>query len=484
MPHSSYFLFKSIRVAPRNFAPWDIFSQGVFILPMGKLTLINGIYITKSELKKGVMVMKRIMVEELKNHINEEVIVKGWLYRIRKLKAVTFLILRDRTGMVQCIAINELSDIKGLKLETVVSITGKVVPSSNSFNPFEIQVEGINILSEVTEELPIEINKKDLEVNLDIMLNNRVLSLRHEKKNAIFMIQNIIVEAFREFLKNEGFTEMFTPKIVSEGAEGGSEIFHLKYFEQNAFLAQSPQFYKQMMVAAGFERVFETGHAYRAEEHNTNRHLNEYVSMDLEMGFIEGFEDIMDLEEALMKHILIELEKRGGKYIELLEASLPVITDSIPRIRFSEALEILNTKYNKNLVGDLDPEGERLFCSYVKEKYNSDFVFLTHYPREKRPMYTMPCGETETNSFDLLFRGIEITTGGQRIHSYDMLVNNIIHKGLNPKNYEYYLSTFKYGVPPHGGLAIGLERLTAMILGLNNVRETSLFPRDRTRLLP
>lgn len=451
---------------------------------MGKLILINGIYITKSKSKKGVMVMKRIMVEESKNHINEEVIVKGWLYRIRKLKSVTFLILRDRTGMVQCIANNELSDIKGLKLEAVISITGKVVPGNNSYNPFEIQVEGINILSEVTEELPIEINKKDLEVNLDIMLNNRVLSLRHEKKNAIFMIQNIIVEAFREFLKGDGFTEMFTPKIVSEGAEGGSEIFHLKYFEQNAFLTQSPQFYKQMMVAAGFERVFEIGHAYRAEEHNTNRHLNEYVSMDLEMGFIEGFEDIMDLEEALMKHILIELEKRGGKYLELLEASLPVITDSIPRIRFSEALEILNTKYNKNLVGDLDPEGERLFCSYVKEKYNSDFVFLTHYPREKRPMYTMPCGETETKSFDLLFRGIEITTGGQRIHNYDMLVNNIIHKGLNPKNYEYYLSTFKYGVPPHGGLAIGLERLTAMILGLNNVRETSLFPRDRTRLLP
>lgn len=428
--------------------------------------------------------MKRIIVEELKNHINEEVVIKGWICRIRKLKSVTFLILRDRTGMVQCIAGNELLELKSLKVETVVSITGKVVSGNNSYNPFEVQVEGINILNEVTEELPIEINKRELEVNLDIMLNNRVLSLRHEKKNAIFKVQNILVEAFREFLKGEGFTEMFTPKIVSEGAEGGSEIFHLKYFEQNAFLAQSPQFYKQMMVAAGFERVFEIGHAYRAEEHNTNRHLNEYVSMDLEMGFIEGFEDIMDLEEALMKHILIELVKRGGKYLELLEASLPVVTDNIPRIRFCEALEILNTKYNKNLVGDLDPEGERLFCSYVKEKYNSDFVFLTHYPREKRPMYTMPCGETETKSFDLLFRGIEITTGGQRIHNYDMLVNNIIHKGLNPKNYEYYLSTFKYGVPPHGGLAIGLERLTAMLLGLNNVRETSLFPRDRTRLLP
>jgi nondiscriminating aspartyl-tRNA synthetase len=445
--------------------------------------LINSTKIV-NQIKERGNIMKRTMIEELKNRINEEVTVKGWLYRIRKLKSVTFLILRDRTGMVQCIADNGMEEIKSIKLETVVSITGKVVPGNNSYNPFEIQVGTINVLSEVKEELPIEINKKDLDVNLDVMLNNRALSLRHEKKNAIFKVQNIIVDAFREFLKGEGFTEMFTPKLVSEGAEGGSEIFHVKYFEQNAFLAQSPQFYKQMMVAAGFERVFEIGHAYRAEEHNTNRHLNEYVSMDMEMGFIEGFEDIMTLEEAFMKHMLLKLKERGSKYLELLEASLPDMTGSIPRIRFSEALEILNTKYNKHLSGDLDPEGEKLICSYVKEKYNSDFVFLTFYPREKRPMYTMPHGETETESFDLLFRGIEITTGGQRIHSYDMLVDNIIHKGLNPDNYEYYLSTFKYGVPPHGGLAIGLERLTAMILGLSNVRETSLFPRDRTRLLP
>lgn len=428
--------------------------------------------------------MKRVLVEQLKNHIDEEVLIKGWVARIRKLKSVTFLIIRDRTGLVQCIATNEFMEARSIKLETVVSIIGSVVKGNNSYNPFEVQIKSMEILSQVTEELPIEINKKDLEVNLEVMLNNRVLSLRHEKKNAIFKVQNIIVEAFREFLKGEGFTEIFTPKIVAEGAEGGSEVFSVKYFEENAYLAQSPQFYKQMMVGAGFERVFEIGHAYRAEEHNTNRHLNEYVSMDIEMGFIDGFEDIMDMEEKLIGYILSNLNERGAKYIELLGASLPVIENKIPKIKFNDAINILNTIYKKTLSGDLDPEGERLICSYVKEKYNSDFVFITHYPREKRPMYTMPSGEEETKSFDLLFRGIEITTGGQRIHNYNMLINNMLYKGLDPNNYEYYLNTFKYGIPPHGGLAIGLERLTAMILGLGNVREASLFPRDRTRLQP
>lgn len=428
--------------------------------------------------------MKRTLVEQLKNHINEEVLIKGWVTRIRKLKSVTFLIVRDRTGMVQCVAANEFMEARNVKLETVVSITGNVALGNNAYNPYEVQIKSMEILSRVEEELPIEINKKDIEVNLDVMLNNRVLSLRHEKKNAIFKLQNIIVEAFREFLKGEGFTEIFTPKIVAEGAEGGSEVFSVQYFESKAYLTQSPQFYKQMMVGAGFERVFEIGHAYRAEEHNTNRHLNEYVSMDLEMGFIDSFEDIMDLEENFLRYMLSSINEKGEKYIEILGASLPVLKGRIPRISFNDGLEILKEKYNKILSGDLDPEGERLLCRYVKEEYDSDFVFLTHYPKEKRPMYTMPRGDKETKSFDLLFRGIEITTGGQRIHDYNMLINNMISKGLNPDNYEYYLSTFKYGMPPHGGLAIGLERLTAMLLGLNNVRETSLFPRDRTRLQP
>ncbi|RII33005.1 aspartate--tRNA(Asn) ligase [Clostridium chromiireducens] len=429
--------------------------------------------------------MQRTMINELYKKINKNVEIKGWVHKIRKLKAITFIILRDRTGLVQCVVENsKIKDID-IKLESVVSINGRVGENNNKLNSFELNIEDINVISSCDEQLPIEINKENLDVNLDIMLNNRMLSLRHEKVNSIFKIQNIIVEGFRKFLVQEGFTEISTPKLVEGGAEGGTEVFKVQYFEKQAYLAQSPQFYKQMMVGAGFERVFEIGHVYRAEEHNTTRHLNEYVSMDLEMGFIEDEKDIMSLEEELLKFILNKVSSEGDKYLKLLDVKIPALEDSIPRIKFSEAIEILKTKYNKtDLDGDMDPEGEKLICKYAKEAFGSDFIFLTHYPRKKRPMYTMPCGENETHSFDLLFRGVEITTGGQRIHQYNALRENIKYKGLNPSNYESYIDNFKYGMPPHGGLAIGLERITALLLDIDNVRKTTLIPRDRTRLVP
>lgn len=429
--------------------------------------------------------MKRMMINELNSYINERVCVKGWIHRIRKLKSITFIVLRERTGLVQCVLNNNEIKYGDIKLESVVEVSGIVVESKNNLNPFEIAVENFNIINSSIEELPIEINKEELEVNLDTMLNNRMLSIRHEKINAVFKIQNIIVEGFREFLNKRDFTEISTPKLVEEGAEGGTEVFKVKYFEKEAYLAQSPQFYKQIMVGAGFERVFEIGHVYRAEEHNTNRHLNEYISMDIEMGFIEDEKDIIDLEEELLKFILRKITEEGKKYLEILKAEVPVIKEGIPRIKFSEAIKILEKEYKKtDLDGDMDPEGEKLICKYAKEKFGCEFIFLTHYPRKKRPMYTMPCGSLETHSFDLLFRGIEITTGGQRIHLYNMLIENMKYKGLNPENYESYTSNFKYGMPPHGGMAIGLERITARILGLENVREASLFPRDKTRLMP
>lgn len=429
--------------------------------------------------------MERRLVNELKAYINENICIQGWVYKIRKLKSITFVILRDRSGLVQCVLDNKEFNVAELTNESIISINGIVKESKNSLNPFEIEVKNLEIISKVYEDLPIEVNKENLEVNLDTMLNNRVLSLRHPKVNSIFKVQNIIVNAFREFLNNNGFTEIHTPKIVKDGAEGGTEVFEVKYFENKAYLAQSPQFYKQMMVGAGFERVFEVGHAYRAEEHNTNRHLNEYVSMDLEMGFIEDERDIMNMEEGLLKHIIQALEKYGKEYVEALGATIPKINGEIPRLDFNEAIEILKKEYNKtDLEGDLDPEAEKLLYQYSKEKLNSEFLFLTNYPRKKRPMYTMPNGEYGTYSFDLLFRGIEITTGGQRIHDYNMLVENMRYKGFEPDNYETYLSIFKYGMPKHGGLAIGLERITAKILGLENVREATLFPRDRKRLTP
>ncbi len=428
--------------------------------------------------------MERIIVSEINKFIDKKIKVEGWVYRIRKLKEITFLILRDRSGLVQCVIENKFINLDNISIESVISVFGEVKESKNALNSFEILVEEIKVISEA-EELPIEINKKSYNANLETTLNNRAISLRHENINSIFKIQNIIAQSFREFLIKRDFTEIFTPKIVAEGAEGGTELFKINYFEKVAYLAQSPQFYKQMMVGAGFERVFEVAHVYRAEEHNTSRHLNEYVSMDLEFGFIENEYDVMNLEEELIKYILKSVEKKGRKYLELLDAKLPEINGTIPRIVLKEAIEIIGTKYNKNgLEGDLDPEAEKLICKYAREELGCDFIFITNYPRSKRPMYTMPLGEEGTRSFDLLFRGVEITSGGQRIHNYNMLISSIKEKGLNPNDYEGYTEIFKYGMPKHGGLGIGLERITAQLLNLSNIREATLIPRDRTRITP
>ncbi|WP_291565020.1 MULTISPECIES: aspartate--tRNA(Asn) ligase [unclassified Clostridium] len=428
--------------------------------------------------------MKRIMINELLNYENQIVSIKGWVHRVRKLSKIAFLVIRDRSGMVQVIIDND-ELLKNIKLEAVVSIEGLVVKSNNKISPIEIQVNNVQIISEVKEDLPIEVNLDRINGNLDTILNNRALSLRNVALNTIFKIQALLAQGFREYLIKEGFIEAFTPKIVAEGAEGGTAIFEIKYFEKKAYLAQSPQFYKQMMVGAGYERVFEVGSVYRAEEHNTNRHLNEYVSMDLEMGFIEDEKEIMKLETDLLRYMLNKLKIEGEEYLKILNIEVPFIGEEIPSLTLSEAMEILKKEYNKtDLEGDLDSEGEKLISQYAREKLNSEFIFLTDYPKEKRPMYTMPKGDNLTHSFDLLFRGLEITTGGQRIHNYEMLIENMISKGLNLENFHNYMELFKFGMPPHGGLAIGLERLTAQLIGLKNVREASLFPRDRTRITP
>ncbi|MBZ9686262.1 aspartate--tRNA(Asn) ligase [Clostridium estertheticum] len=429
--------------------------------------------------------MERLLTKNLYSHIGENVKIKGWIHRIRKMGKIAFLIIRDRSGIVQCVLDTKTIDIKGLKLESVVEVIGHVKERNAETSECEILVDTLNVISQVNEDLPVEINKEELDVNIDTLLNNRVLTLRHLKTNAIFKIQAALAQGFAEFLKDEDFTQVYSPKIVAEGTEGGTGLFELKYFEKKAYLAQSPQFYKQMLVGAGYERVFEIGHVYRAEEHNTIRHLNEYVSMDLEMGFIEDEKEIMHLETRLLKYIFQYVTNKCPKELTLLLVEFPKIGDQIPSMKLSEAIEILKNKYGKtDLINDLDPEGEKLICEYVKEKYNSDFIFLTHYPRSKRPMYTMPEGTESTHSFDLLFRGVEITTGGQRIHNYQQLKESISSKGLNLESFSGYLQVFKYGIPPHGGLAIGLERLTAQLLGLRNVREVTLFPRDRDRIAP
>ncbi len=428
--------------------------------------------------------MERLWIKELKNKVGEKVLIKGWIYRLRRLSKITFIIMRDRTGYIQVVFDNDRIKQEDLRVETALEISGLLTEGNNKYASYEIQGESLKVLSAVMTELPLEVNSEVQEANLETQLNHRVLSLRHRAINPIFKVQALLAQGFSEFLRIEGFTEVFSPKIVGGGAEGGTAIFQVKYFEKEAYLAQSPQFYKQMLVASGYERVFEIGAVYRAEEHNTSRHLNEYISLDLEMGFIEDEEELMELEGKLLKFLLEKLKREGEEYLKELKVELPSLSLPIPRLSLQKAIEILKEKYNKECKGDLDPEGEKLICSYGKEVLGSEFLFLTDYPQEKRPMYTMPKEGGATHSFDLLFRGLEITTGGQRIHSYDLLIENIIKKGLKPQDFQEYTEVFKYGVPPHGGLAIGLERLTAQLLGLKNVREASLFPRDRTRITP
>ena len=310
--------------------------------------------------------------------------------------------------------------------------------------------------------------------------------MRNVRERAKFRIQEGIVRGFRDFLYSQGFTEIHTPKIGAKGAEGGSNIFKLDYFHHPAVLAQSPQFYKQMMVGV-FDRVFETAPVFRAEKHNTKRHLNEYTSLDFEMGYIDSFTDIMEMETGFLQYTMKLLEKEYANELAILNITLPK-TEKIPAVRFDKAKELVAEKYNRKIKNpyDLEPEEESLIGRYFKEEYDADFVFVTHYPSKKRPFYAMDDPEDPkfTLSFDLLFHGLEITTGGQRIHDYQMLRDKIAARGMSEEGMDQYLNTFKYGMPPHGGLGIGLERLTMKLVMEDNVRETTLFPRDLTRLEP
>jgi len=372
-------------------------------------------------------------------------------------------------------------------LETVVQVEGRVAPNEKVPGKVEIQEARVEVISAVEyDHLPLSINSGAIKEGLDTILNHRVLSLRNPLVHGIFLVQQEIIRIFREFFRAQGFTEIQTPKIVAEGAEGGAELFSVKYFKKRAYLAQSPQFYKQMMVAAGYERVFEVGRTYRAELHNTNRHLNEFISLDVEMGFIKDENDLMAIENEFLRHLFASLPETCGEELARygVELSDPGV---IPRLSVGEAQALLKAEYGKSLPpGSIDAEAEKLLGQYVKAKTGSDFLFLTGYPVSKRPVYAMPEEEDPnlTKSFDLLYKGLEITTGGQRIHNYRMLYEKMLAFGMNPEDFSFYLDTFKYAVPPHGGFAIGCERLTMQLLNLANIREASLFPRDVDRMTP
>ena len=435
--------------------------------------------------KKDVCDWEDLMGEGL---LNQEAVVEGAVHSIRNMGDVAFVILRRREGLFQTVFENEQVNVSihELKEAMTVRVRGILCEEERAPHGRELRIRHVDILSCPAGPLPLAIDKWKMNTSLEAKLNYRSLSLRNIQERSKFKIQEALVRAFRDFLYEQGFTEIHTPKIGARGAEGGANMFKLSYFHKPAVLAQSPQFYKQMMVGV-FDRVFETGPVFRAEKHNTKRHLNEYTSLDFEMGYIDSFEEIMAMETGFLQYAMEVLKKDYAKELEILKVELPDVS-RIPAVRFDKAKELVAGKYNRKIRNpfDLEPEEEALIGQYFKEEYNADFVFVTHYPSKKRPFYAMddPEDTRYTLSFDLLFHGLEITTGGQRIHDYDALRQKIADRGMEEEGMEQYLDTFKHGMPPHGGLGIGLERLTMQLLGEDNVRETCLFPRDLNRLEP
>ena len=433
----------------------------------------------------GVRHKDTLEISELRKQAQpgQTVKVNGAVHAIRNMGTVAFVILRKREGLLQGVYEEGTAkfDLKDIKEAATIEVEGVLEENEKAPGGIEIRMENLKILSQPQDEMmPLAISKWKLNTSLEAKLNYRSISLRNIRERAKFRIQEGLTRAFRDFLYSQGFTEIHTPKIGAKGAEGGANIFKLEYFHRPAVLAQSPQFYKQMMVGV-FDRVFETAPVFRAEKHNTKRHLNEYTSLDFEMGYIDGFEDIMAMETGYL------LKKDYAQELKILGITLPEV-EKIPAVEFSDIKEKVSEKYGHKMRNpfDLEPEEEQLISQYAKEEWGSDFVFVTHYPSKKRPFYAMddPKDPRYTLSFDLLFRGMEITTGGQRIHDYEMLVEKIKARGMSQEGMEQYLDTFKHGMPPHGGIGIGLERLTMKLIGEDNVRETTLFPRDLSRLEP
>ncbi|MGN0263198.1 MAG: aspartate--tRNA(Asn) ligase [Oliverpabstia sp.] len=415
-------------------------------------------------------------------------ILEGAVHSVRDMGEIAFIILRKRDGLVQTVWENGKTNLElsQVRQGDFIRTTGIVKKEERAPHGKEVRLENIEHLSSANGPLPLAIDKWKLNTSLEAKLDRRSLSLRNVRERAKFRIQEALVRGFRDFLYKQGFTEIHTPKIGAKSAEGGANMFKLSYFHRPAVLQQSPQLYKQMMVGV-FDRVFETGPVFRAEKHNTRRHLNEYTSLDFELGYIKSFMDICEMETGFLQYTMKLLEQEYAKELKLLNITLPNV-EKIPYVRFDEAKRLVSEKYNRKIRNpfDLEPEEEELIGRYFKEEYDADFVFVTHYPSKKRPFYAMddPEDERYTLSFDLLYKGLEITTGGQRIHDYEELLKKIEKKGMTPEGLEQYLDAFKFGMPPHGGLGIGLERLTMQLLGEDNVREACLFPRDMSRLEP
>ena len=440
--------------------------------------------------------MTRTLVSETINHSGERVIVEGWIHLRRDHGKLIFLSLRDRSGFLQIVVNAKESSsayeaAKDIRPEFAVKIEGIVkkrpenaIDKSSATGSVELEAQEIDVLSK-SEALPFDMGGKDLNLELPTLLDNRSLTLRHPKVSAIFKVQETVIDAFRIACKKKDFTEFQSPVIVPQGAEGGSEVFEIKYFDHKAYLAQSPQFYKQIMVGA-FERVFTVNKTLRAEPSVTTRHLTEVTTLDAEFGFIDSWLDVMDMAEYVIKFMIDSVNNKNSDVLKMYNVTPPKVSAKIPRIKLRDAQEIIfkRTGRDNRQEPDLSPEDEREICRWSLEEKNSDLVFVTHYPIVKRPFYTFEDPEDKgfTLSFDLIGRGTEWMTGGQRINDYAKLVENAKKRGIDLKKSEIYLQAFRYGMPPEGGFSFGSERITMHILELKNVREASLFPRDMERV--
>ena len=433
--------------------------------------------------------MPRIRTNEVAAHLGERVRMAGWMHNFRDMSKFGFLLLRDGSGVVQAVLDSpaELEKLRGIQYESVVEVIGTVVAEPRSPAGVELHDCEVMVITPILEPLPFEVNKKELKPGLDVFLDHAPLGLRHLQKRALFRISAEMLLGFREYLNQQSFVEIQTPKIVGAATESGANVFSIDYFGRPAYLAQSPQFYKQIMVGV-FERVYEVGPVFRAEKHNTVRHTNEYVSLDIEMGFIQDHTDVMDMLTGILRHVFERLKTSCAREVELLKLRVPTIGETIPRMRLGEAQQIIFERFGEDCRNepDLSPQHEAWICEYAEKELGSEMLFVTHYPTSKRPFYAMPDDQdpTLTKSFDLEFRGCEIVTGGQRIHRYEQLRDSAHKWGIQDAQIEGYLQAFKYGMPPHGGFGMGLERLLMQLTGLSNLREATLFPRDLDRLSP
>jgi len=427
---------------------------------------------------------ERIFVADLASHVGQEVLLRGWVRRLRETKSTTFIMLQDGSGIIQVVAAPSAVAPLGIKSEDAIEIVGRLREEPRSRSGFEVDLLEAQVLAPAAHNLPFTSATALEKISQEIVLEYRPLSLRTDRGGTIFRVQAALVEGFRAGLRKRRFTEIFTSKIVGGGTEGGANLFAIQYFDRTAYLAQSPQFFKEHGVA-GLERVFETGHVYRAEPHATSRHLTEYYSLDFEMGFISGPEDVIQLERELLTETFESIRERFGSSLDGFNAYLPSLLDT-PVWDFAECLDRLEKAHGrKDLIDDLDPEAERQLCAMAEKETGVSAVFVLGFPMSQRPFYTHPRPDgVYSQGFDLLFRGLEVTTGGQRLHRRTDLEGALRGRGVDPASFEAHLRMYDLGMPPHGGLAIGSERLTAQVLGLANVREATLYPRDRYHLEP